>query len=410
MSHCPTPHEAEPPPRSSTDAITRLQSLLSSVALPKSKTAKTISVSLATFQDLRNLCAEALRLASPIDMLSTKIDSLAKQIIETREATRTYAEVAASESAKKHEPSQAVPPALPPSVFPHEPPTPRYDFILRQLDYKNPVLSSNSPADIQCKINDILATSNLLPEDSDHFPLRVRAVAKLRNGNIRLLWHNQWEQEYAKMNCETWLSNLSDQLEVFDSSYRVVVHGVPLSTFTLDSELGRNEALTALVCDNEYIGKAEYAEDHLSGIQWMSRRVQPPSKTHSSLIVCFREPQLANLAIEHGVAIEGRLLRAQRFHSLPTQCYNCHRFGHVARYCKSPSKCGRCASAHATSACSCPSEHACDNMSQCNQPKCALCRGAHYATARDCPVRANVFARCLSGHQTFGRYFYVPDI
>ncbi|KAI0666291.1 hypothetical protein C8Q78DRAFT_936791, partial [Trametes maxima] len=79
----------------------------------------------------------------------------------------------------------------------------------------------------------------------------------------------------------------------------------------------------------------------ISNFHWLSRQPVPP-KSHSSLVISFVDPQGANEGIKQGIAIDGRLLRAERFRSLPTQCYNCHRFGHIARYCHGRSTCGRC--------------------------------------------------------------------
>uniref|UniRef100_A0A5K1K5Y1 Probable 3-oxoacyl-[acyl-carrier-protein] reductase oxidoreductase (EC) n=1 Tax=Ganoderma boninense TaxID=34458 RepID=A0A5K1K5Y1_9APHY len=411
MSHSPTP-PAGGPGVPAADMLSRIQALLSSVAVPKSKTAKTVSVPLATFKSLLDVTTAALqsaRLDSPFATLCTKIDSLAAQVAESQKKALSYAQVAASKSAIDSKLSTP-PSSTPSSTAIHEPHPPRYDFILRQLDYKHPALAQDTPADIQRTINDILARTTLstIPNGP---PLRVRAVAKLRNGNIRIMWHNQDERDTARTNDEEWLPELSRKLEVFYSSYRVVVHGVP-TTFNLDNDACRKEAAKTVVRENSYLGEEQWAVDVLDDVRWMSRHSDHRShKSHSSMILFFSEPELANLAIKNGIAIEGRLLRAERFRSLPTQCYNCHRFGHIAHYCKSSSTCGLCAGAHATSACSCPSENACTDAAQCKhtQPKCALCKGPHRATSRDCPVCAEIFTRCLSGHHQFGQLYLVPD-
>ena len=413
MSHSPTP-PAGGSGVPAADMISRIQTLLSSVAVPKSKTAKNVSVPLATFKSLLDVTAAALhsvRLDSPLAALCTKIDSLAAQFAESQKTVPSYAQVVASSKSALDSKPSAPPLSAPLSAPIREPHPPRYDFILRQLDYKNPVLARDTPADIQRALNDILTRVNndIQPDSS---PLRVRAVAKLRNGNIRIMWHNQDDRDTARTNYEAWLPELSSKLEVFYSSYRVVVHGVP-TTFSLNDETSRKEAAKIIVRENSYLGEERWAEDVLDDVQWMSRHSNPQrsDKSHSSAILFFPDPELANLAIKNGIAIEGRLLRAQRFRSLPTQCYNCYRFGHIARHCKSHPTCGRCAGTHTTSACSCPSENACADVAQCNHtpPKCALCKGPHGATSRDCPVRADIFARCLSGHEQFGYLYSVPD-
>ncbi|RDX56544.1 hypothetical protein OH76DRAFT_1468095 [Lentinus brumalis] len=328
MSHSPTP------PGATTDILARLHKLLSDVALPKSKSAKNVSVPLFTFQSFLDLTVEALRSArtqSPLDTLSHKIDSLAAQIAKQ---APSYAQALAT--GKPAKAAVLSPIALVPSVPVSEPHPPRFDFILRQLDYKHPVLAHDTPADIQRKINDILTNSRVRStyDDFTSPPLRVRAVAKLRNGNIRLLWHNKQERDTARINDEEWLPQLSTKLEVFYTSYRVVIHGAP-TTFNLDEEAGREEAAKTIVRENGYLGQECYHEEVVRDLRWMTQSGIPASKSHSSLVLSFTEPAFANLAIENGIAVGGRLLRVQRFRSLPTQCYNCHRFGHIARYCKS---------------------------------------------------------------------------
>ncbi|KAJ3002262.1 hypothetical protein NUW54_g5941 [Trametes sanguinea] len=163
---------------------------------------------------------------------------------------------------------------------------------------------------------------------------------------------------------------------------------------------------------NSFLHDSPRTVNVISQMQWLPRR--PPShKTHSSMVLFLENAEDANLAIENGIAINGRLLRTERFRSFPTQCFNCHRFGHIARYCRGRSTCGLCAGPHTTTSCRCPSENACADMPQCNHtpPKCALCKGPHGATSRDCPVRADVFARCRLGHEQFGAFYYaMPDL
>ncbi|XP_077498206.1 uncharacterized protein LOC144108858 [Amblyomma americanum] len=61
---------------------------------------------------------------------------------------------------------------------------------------------------------------------------------------------------------------------------------------------------------------------------------------------------------------------------LPTQCFNCQRFGHYARDCVDPVSCRLCAGSHAYEDCF-----------QKNKPRCTNCRGNHASTFWRCPVR-----------------------
>ena len=126
------------------------------------------------------------------------------------------------------------------------------------------------------------------------------------------MWHNQNES----CNYEEWVPELSLKLDFLYSSYRIVVHGVPM-TLNLHNDNAQKEATRIIVQENTYLGEAQFAEDVLDNLQWISGRSGPPAdKPHSSLILFFTEPSSANLAIEHGIAFSGRLLQAQHYHSL----------------------------------------------------------------------------------------------
>ena len=422
MSHSPTPPTCEPGrPRTVSTALTELHTLLSGVALPKSKNAKSVTVPLATFRTILDLTTAATKAVehepepplAGIATLAAKLDALTEQVAQNSyQQACTYAQAAASEGTKPAH--GAPPPKVPHSVTPAPERSSRFDFILRQLDYKHPVLANDTPADIQRTINDIIIQSDLhCGNDATPVPERVfpcvRAVAKLRNGNIRLFWRDQEERDTARMCADDWLPRLSPKLEVLWPSYRVVVHGAPTSLM-FDTDIRREEAARTIIRENSFLSSySTRATDTIPNIQWLSRR-PPACKSHSSLVLFFECAEDANHAIEHGIAINGRLLRAERFRAYPTQCFNCYRFGHIARYCRGRSTCGLCAGPHATNSCRCPSENACIDMTQCKHtcPKCALCKGPHSALSRDCPVRADIFARCNFGHQQFGAYYYAP--
>ena len=58
---------------------------------------------------------------------------------------------------------------------------------------------------------------------------------------------------------------------------------------------------------------------------------------------------------------------------LPLQCFNCQRFGHVARICRHDARCRNCSGAHKTKSCKVATH------------KCANCDGPRKASALPCP-------------------------
>jgi len=74
------------------------------------------------------------------------------------------------------------------------------------------------------------------------------------------------------------------------------------------------------------------------------------------------------------ININGIVCKIQKKHIDVYRCYNCHRFGHIARSCKLPYRCVNCAEHH--------SPHGvCRSRS-----KCVNCSGPHRASNRICPT------------------------
>ena len=59
------------------------------------------------------------------------------------------------------------------------------------------------------------------------------------------------------------------------------------------------------------------------------------------------------------------------------QCWNCQSFGHLAKTCRSKTKCLICGESH--------HQKGCPNR-DIKQPKCANCKGPHVASYKGCPT------------------------
>ncbi|XP_064470370.1 uncharacterized protein LOC135385122 [Ornithodoros turicata] len=66
----------------------------------------------------------------------------------------------------------------------------------------------------------------------------------------------------------------------------------------------------------------------------------------------------------------------------PVQCYNCQRFGHLARNCRWPTRCKICSGSHTLQDCTARRE-----------PKCSNCGGPHAASHSLCPRKRSAIQR-----------------
>lgn len=78
---------------------------------------------------------------------------------------------------------------------------------------------------------------------------------------------------------------------------------------------------------------------------------------------------------KEGIKLGDRTFRCEPFcnQGKARQCFNCLKWGHIARQCRDRARCGRCAKAK--------------HPGECQGTQCINCRGAHPSLARDiCPV------------------------
>lgn len=87
--------------------------------------------------------------------------------------------------------------------------------------------------------------------------------------------------------------------------------------------------------------------------------------------------------------------------SKPRICYNCQKFGHMAKQCKSRlTVCGYCAQGHDTR--ECPKENA--------QPLCVNCEGAHSPSSLDCPVMRKKYSARLENTLKDTQFQPMPNL
>ncbi|KAJ7431776.1 hypothetical protein B0H11DRAFT_1610642, partial [Mycena galericulata] len=120
--------------------------------------------------------------------------------------------------------------------------------------------------------------------------------------------------------------------------FNIVVNGMP-ATFDPTSE----NALRSFE-DNNPDTLLPFSIAH-------ARWLRTPKSNAGSIILEIKDSNSANLALEQGLASNYSFLSVHKLMPKLTQCFNCQGYGHIAKACKDPIKCGLCAGSHATKTC-----------------------------------------------------------
>jgi hypothetical protein len=127
----------------------------------------------------------------------------------------------------------------------------------------------------------------------------------------------------------------------------------------------------------------EMAEENRMKISRVKvKRVRDQNARYTTLLVDVNTVEHANQLCERGLVWEAQIYQCEPFSGdlRPLQCYKCWDFGHMAKWCKKEARCGRCAAtAHEGGEENCPSNRG-------EVPKrCPVCGKGHTVWDRKCP-------------------------
>uniref|UniRef100_A0A6M2DRX9 Putative mediator of rna polymerase ii transcription subunit 13-like trichogramma pretiosum n=1 Tax=Xenopsylla cheopis TaxID=163159 RepID=A0A6M2DRX9_XENCH len=117
-----------------------------------------------------------------------------------------------------------------------------------------------------------------------------------------------------------------------------------------------------------YIKDNIVSEIPILGIKRILKKVNNEYRKTTVCILIFRGQRIPEKVSIHAVKC-----RVATYNKI-TQCFNCLRYGHVTRQCRSGTRCSQCAENHNYKDCPNKKEH----------PKCALCEGNHLGLDKKC--------------------------
>ena len=164
----------------------------------------------------------------------------------------------------------------------------------------------------------------------------------MSNRQVKAFFTGQEPKEMVEKQKE-WTTKLAPTAQVASPMYQVLVHDMPLS-FEPEShdQIKLLQQANALYLQGIRIQKAA----------WL-KRSSILGKSSGSLILWFDEAESADRAITKGVMWRYEVKPAELFRSgvRAMQCFNCQKYGHIAKVCTAEAKCGQCAKAHNTRVC-----------------------------------------------------------
>ena len=299
----------------------------------------------------------------------------------------------------------------PPKTSPTED-TPTIEVILQEIrDIKSTVTQIQSPKyspaptwakvagkgvkGTKIRIEDEMEKHEIAELTSEELVKRIGreeviGARQLGNGQVKVYFTGEDTQQ-TMMSQRDWTQKLSSTAHVAMPSFQVLVHNMPFS-FNPDKP---EQVLELQQANMQY----------LQGIKilkavWLKRN-RAPGKASGSLILWFEKAEQADIAISKGVMWKYELKTAEIFRSgfRLIQCFNCQRYGHIARNCTAVAKCGVCAEQH--------------NTRQCTgkvEDRCCNCGRKHRAWEMSCPLRIAAKARTatIRVHDS-GRYLAPED-
>jgi hypothetical protein len=199
---------------------------------------------------------------------------------------------------------------------------------------------------------------------------KVIAARKLPSGDI-VLTLDSAEAKNHMVKETSWATALGPQARVARTRFTVMAKHVAKEAI---SQADQKAMVAEINAQNPRIhGVVEIL--HVG----RSKRSSRDSARAGTLIIDVATPRQANTLIQEGLILQGVLHDVEVFHRdcLITRCYQCQRYGHTAKVCRSTRRCGFCAGTN-------HGDDQCPAKGEGGPSHCPNCSGAHPAWAGSC--------------------------
>lgn len=199
----------------------------------------------------------------------------------------------------------------------------------------------------------------------------ILTVRKLPSGDLLITTTRTESRLELEKNSE-WLQVIAPSARVKRTTFAIFAHSIRKNDINVSQQL---QAATKIQDQNRRL----HPELEVLRVSW-PKGSEKNGKLVGSLIIEVPTATAANRIITDGLVFNHEIKECERFvkEARVTQCFNCQRFGHIARVCKNNSVCANCAEHHSTRDCSLP---------QGTTRKCALCKGNHGAWDKRCHIQ-----------------------
>jgi hypothetical protein len=223
---------------------------------------------------------------------------------------------------------------------------------------------------------------------------KVLAARRLPSGDVVVTT----DTEDTKRQLEkdgSWLSAVGQAAQVNRRKFPVMVHGMKVSSVDCSNQ---KEAIRQIMGQNAQLQNRV----EILRVQW-PKRAAKLGKASSHLLLHLASPEQVNILVDEGLLFHSELRRCELYHGdcRVTQCFNCQKYGHIARICRFSKKCGLCAApGH--------DDHACNFRNDSAKHRCANCGLQHPAWSSSCAVRREQVDKARLAYTTRPKRYASP--